>query len=373
MNSFIDFYNNNSIIPVRQGINDWNIFSAKRRYLLNSLGIPCSLLPNVSVCEFGPGTGQNTRALIADGVANLTLVEGSLPAIKFLEDLRSDVLSKMNKFDLVHANFLDYQPNKTFDLVLAEGCIPHQSSPHIIAEKISSHVSPSGVFVMSTISGLSHLSETLRRVLSSLLLGKQHPEITDLPILTKFFEPDLNSLKSRSRFSEDWCLDVIVQPLHHSKLFSIPDSVSLLCNDFEVYHSLPGLLSPFYWYKSYDQSKLVEESLSSYHSSNMCFISKDLPPLVHSAADGKNAEILGDLIWHAAAQFQYGKGSIDDIILLLKDLEKVYMLVYPAFSEMLSEVIKFIACFDRRIDNKKHAIMQGFWGRGQQYISFIRK
>ena len=91
-----------------------------------------------------------------------------------------------------------------------------------------------------------------------------------------------------SRFSEDWCLDVIVQPLRHSKLFSKPDSVFLLCNNFEVYHSLLGLLSPFYWYKSYDQSKLVEALLSSYCSTNMCFISKDLPPLVHTTADGKN-------------------------------------------------------------------------------------
>lgn len=78
---------------------------AKRMYLLNSLGIPLSLLPHISICEFGPGTGQNAKVLIEQGAVDLSLVDASDKAIESLRKLKDDNMERMNRLDIVKANF----------------------------------------------------------------------------------------------------------------------------------------------------------------------------------------------------------------------------------------------------------------------------
>jgi SAM-dependent methyltransferase len=373
MASFIDFYNRHSIIPVHQNNPDPAKYIAKRLYLLNSLGIPTSLLPHISICEFGPGTGQNAKVLIELGAVDLTLVDASDQAIESLCRLKHNNKDHMINLDIFKTNFLDFKSDNKFDLVVAEGCIPHQSDPEKIVKAIASHIGLSGILLISTISGLSHLSETLRRVYSSLLLDKGHPEISDLDCLVNFFEPDLCYLSSRSRSTTDWCLDVIIQPLHESSLFSQPEAITALRDDFQVYHTLPALLSPFYWYKNYDQELCSDTILDTYYQSNLCLISTNARPTLHPSSAGFAAEALGKELWDVAASFQNGRSTINDLTTLLRDLSVLYSSYYPHIADLINDSIFVLSNFSTALESEAHTRFRSFWGRGQQYLSLLRK
>ena len=69
-----------------------------------------------------------------------------------------------SRMRFVQSLFEDYQPDECFDLVIAEACIPMQENPAAILKKISSHVKPGGVLLITTISPVSYFSEILRRL-----------------------------------------------------------------------------------------------------------------------------------------------------------------------------------------------------------------
>lgn len=56
MEPFIDFYNREKILPVRQNIENPSFFPA-RAFLYSNLGVPLSFLRGLDVLEFGPGGG----------------------------------------------------------------------------------------------------------------------------------------------------------------------------------------------------------------------------------------------------------------------------------------------------------------------------
>jgi len=373
MRSFIDFYNKHSIIPVFQTIADQKAFIAKRIYLLNSLGVPSLLLPHISFCEFGPGTGQNTSALISEGLNDLTLVEGSESAISLLHRLREESRDNVDRFEIFFSTFSDFSPTRSYDIVWAEGCIPHQFDPVEVASKISSHVARNGLLVISTISGLSHLSETLRRIISSIYLDKPHPDFDDLDSLIELFEPDLCLLPSRSRPVRDWVLDVIIQPLHYSKLFSQVDALNSLGDSFLYYHSLPSFLSPYYWYKEYSPASCSSILMRRYYETNMCLVSNELIATIHSSSDGETAELLGSKLWDLASSYQQGLAQLDDILFILQELTKTYDADFSGFASRLEAICAFLARFSSCKDEPVPLAMQGFWGRGQQYISLVRR
>lgn len=372
MPSFTDFYNENSIIPVRQLIPNHSEFVGKRKYLLESLGVSSIVLHQLSVCEFGPGTGQNAKALLDLGVSNITFVDASTQALKHLYELQKSHSNTVVSLDVVNSDFVDFCSDKKFNLVIAEGCIAHQARPASIAKIISSHVCDSGIFLFSTISGLSHLSETLRRLYSSLLLGKIHPNISDLKSLIDFFEPDLLSLPSRSRKISDWCLDVLVQPLCDTQLFSQADAIDALGEDFQVYHSLPSLVSPFYWYKEFSSVDHNAKCLDSYHMSNMCLIANSAPPSLHSKIDGLCAEKIGNETWNLVCDFQRGNACLDEILIVLRELSAVYTSIFPFVSDYLDTSCRVLSNFNAMYTSADYKSVSGFWGRGQQYISMIK-
>ena len=60
MKAFIDFYNSQNIIPVRQNIDAPN-FVSSRNFLYSKLGVPIIFLKDLDILEFGPGGGLMQR------------------------------------------------------------------------------------------------------------------------------------------------------------------------------------------------------------------------------------------------------------------------------------------------------------------------
>jgi 2-polyprenyl-3-methyl-5-hydroxy-6-metoxy-1,4-benzoquinol methylase len=370
--SFVDFYNKNKILPVNQEIENLGIFLSKREFLHNSLGVPMSTLSGKRICEFGPGTGQNSLLYMGTSCQHLTLVDGSIEAISLLTERFMQDNCPIN-ISICHKLFHDFCDEQQYDLVWAEGCIPQQSDPVGILLAISSHVKPGGILCISTISGLSHLSETLRRLYSSIAMNKEHPQMEDLNTVCTLFKEHLSTLSSKTRPIRDWCLDVVIQRLDCTELLSVPEAIHSLGENFSFYSSLPNILSPFYWYKEFDAKCFNGQVSELYYCSNMCFVSKHLAPFFHDRGDGVIAEELGNRIWGLVSKFQQGYAEILPVLESLTELSTVYRKYNPDFSANLIGLCNWFreGCKDK--DSESYKFFTNWWGRGQQYVSFIRK
>ena len=367
--SFIDFYNENQLIPVKQDLRSKAEHFSKRDFLYSSVGLSRLALKNASILEFGPGTGQNAINWLNYNPSDITLVDGADAAIEEINNNFSKVEVPENvNFSVIKSEFTTFKSNQKFDIIWAEGCIPHQSDTGNIIRSMLSHLDDSGIFTCSTISGLAHLSETIRRLAASIILNKLHPEIDDLDFLVDIFANDLKALSNSTRFVEDWVLDVIIQPLHKTSLCSILDVINISSDTHVPYHTYPKLSDYICWYKDFDPRKYADEVVQQYYKNCMHFVANKAPSNSNLLADGIEAEHLGDLSWEYASKYQHGGMELKSFTDVLKELDKLYKSYdYGDYMPNLYDIAKWMEDGCKLTSGK--SILTSFWGKCTQFIS----
>ena len=92
--AYLDYYEENSIIPVAQSLTLEHF--KRREKLLLSLGIPLKFLNKKRIIEFCPGTGDNAVVTSHGKPLRYTLVDGNTASVTAIQDrIKKGVLIKM--------------------------------------------------------------------------------------------------------------------------------------------------------------------------------------------------------------------------------------------------------------------------------------
>ena len=156
-------------------------------------------------------------------------------------------------------NFLDFNIDKKFDLVIAEACIPGQKDPDKYISHISNFVKENGILVTTTTSKSSSLSEILRALYGFLIQEQFRNRDLYMDFLELKFSSHLSKLGSNTRSIKDWVLDNIINNYHKDgSVYSIGEITKTLDN-FEFQSSVPSFLLDLSWYKNYkiDKNKKI--------------------------------------------------------------------------------------------------------------------
>ena len=371
--SFVDFYNKHNISPVSQDISDIKKHFQRRESLLANLGLPALLVKGSSFLEFGPGSGHNATYIASLSPDKYHLVDGSNVGIKKVKSILSDY--KIKDIKAIHSLFLEYHSGSLFDIVWAEGCIPQQSDPVKILKHLSSFTNKSGIFVTSTINGVSHLSETIRRLFVSIHTDDRDSLYEKLDIVRPFYSEHLKNLKGMSRPVDDWIIDGMLQPTHKTRLLSIPDTVKALKGDYSIYNTSPKFIQDWRWYKDIFGKKvddINEIALNCYYSNNLNLIDYRYEFQPHTVEFGMRLEELCSNSWDVMCHIQNGNHTQWQVFFdLLYEISEVVNNLSPETSKSIIESLNWLqdgAPIDRSL---KH--FQEWWGRGQQYVSLSRK
>ena len=81
------------------------------------------------------------------------------------------------------------------------------------------------------------------------------------------------ALSNATRYTQDWVLDVIIQPLHTTKLCSIKDVLEVASKEYIPYHTFPKISDSICWYKDYDP-RLYTVTLKKNTIKTACIISQ---------------------------------------------------------------------------------------------------
>ena len=371
--SFVDFYRENNISPVRQDISDLNRHFQRRENLFKMLGLVPSLIGESSILEFGPGSGHNCVYTASLMPKKYVLIDANETGLnEAAQKLRN---SEIPALETHLCLFEEFQSDEMFDIVWAEGCIPHQHDPASVAKTMSKFVKPGGVFVITCVSGLSYLSEIMRRlVFLSALNGKPRSVENKLEMARPFMVSHLSKLENMSRFVDDWILDNMIQPFGNAKLFSIPLAIAHLGDEFDVYKSSPDLNTDWRWYKDLigEEVGLNSNFLKNYFSKNVNLIDRRMNNVLHPSSFGRELESIGDSLWESMCDYE--NGSVTGMQTFKSDFQKLMHLIescsVPQLSDSMSEAFVKLDQAELTPDG---GAFSDWWGRGQQYVSFIRR
>jgi SAM-dependent methyltransferase len=367
---FVDFYRELEISPVRQDLSDPQKHFARRAALYRHLGIPPHYVRGARVLEFGPGSGHNALYTASLGPARYVLVEQNPKGVGDMCELffRFDVRNT----EIVESLAEDFESDERFALVIAEGMLPYAVGPVELVKKIARFVEPGGVLIVTCVDGPGALDTVARRVIGWRVVPPEMDPRQRVTPLVEFFDEHLRTLPGRSRPTEDWVLDNVVQPFTGS-LFSIPDALEALGSDFEAYGASPHFFADWRWYKAIpEEGSQNAFVLSAYHRTILNFIDyrNSLPP--HDAA-------LGDLLIQRSNEIyrlmqrreNHGQAMIPQIVRLLGEIENAVEPLAPQTAQALGALRTFLAA-PGTPDRSLLRPFVPYFSRGAQYLSLIR-
>jgi SAM-dependent methyltransferase len=369
--SHADFYSRNNISPVSQDISDLDKHFQRRESLFFSLGLVPIFIKGKDVLEFGPGSGHNAIYTASLSPKEYELIDGNMKGVQETRD-RLAVFTR-TRIKVHYALFDEFKSKKKYDLVWAEGCLPHQSRPLPLLEHVASFVKNGGLLCVSTNNGISYLSETLRRLFRDRFFsptGDVHEQANQL---TPYLQPHLQHLHGMSRPVEDWILDSIVQPLQDRRLLSIPQVISCLNDAYDVFGSSPRFLTDWRWYKEIvgDNRRFNELALANYYQNNLNLLDYRFVFPKHTAAFGEKLEELGSQSWDLMCKIELGEEAAwQDFFKLMQELCSHIDKQAPVTTGALREAVNLLKSGHPDMELREFS---QWWGRGQQYISLIKK
>ncbi len=246
MTSLLDFYQQHGISPVHQDITDLPAHFARRAHLYRSLGIPPTAVRGASVLEVGPGSGENAMYTLSLCPFEYVALEPN----RVGADLARKRLEELGTVYVLEQRIEEYEPIYPFDLVLCEGLLGLcGTDPKVLLEHVAKHVAPGGVLVITCIDAISDHAEVLRRAMAQQMIDRTAPLADQVAMLRPVFAPHLAILKGMTRSADDWIIDNLLNPASIGPTFSIPEACEALEGRFEVLGCSPRFLMDWRWYK----------------------------------------------------------------------------------------------------------------------------
>lgn len=380
---FLDYYQQADIIPVHQDLADLEKHRLRRAYLYQTLGLIPHFIKGRQIIEFGPGTGDNAVATHYFQPARYVFVDANPASLQVIHEKIKNNLLDAARCEIIQHDFIHYHDTTHYDIVFAEGCIPGQINPHDISQHLASFCVPGGLFITTASAPISMLSEYCRRLLKPAILQKTTDFNEQIAIATHFFEKDLLSLNTSIRNIRDWVLDTILHPWLNSALFSIPEAIVALQNDFQFYGSSPAFLTDWRWYKSIhsDSETLNALALQAYTETSLALLDYRYPvqDCFHtqtekhlSCVETINALCQQASTLQAAILKNNNYDTLPEFLTILNDLAT---LLPESMSLTRASIQDFIRGMPAIAAGNLHYSFTAFsnwWGRGQQYVSFIR-
>lgn len=322
--SLLDFYQQHGISPVSQDVTDLQAHFARRAGLYRSLGLSPLTVRSASVLEIGPGSGDNA-------LYTQTLNPRRYVALEPNPTGATAMRAKCPNIEVMETTVEDYHPWETFDLVLCEGLLGLcGTDPLGLLEHVAKQVASGGVLVITCIDAISDHAEVLRRAMAQQLIDRSAPLVEQVAVLRPIFAPHLATLKGMTRSVDDWILDNLLNPASIGPTFSIPEACEALDGRFDVLGCSPRFLMDWRWYK--DSKAGNQWAIDSYwqQAHNLLDCRYVDPP----RTEAENRDLMARcLAW--------------------REEERLYEQGGPPTGQAW--------------------IDPGWFGRGQQYLSFVRR
>jgi SAM-dependent methyltransferase len=266
--------------------------------------------------------------------------------------------------------FLSFKSSKNFDIVLAELVLSTQINPNKFLEKLLEITSDRGILIFTCCDPISMLSETLRKAITfnENLIDDDLKSSADR--CANFFNHDLNLLIGMNRIRTDWAIDQLINPWV-GPLLSIPDAISYMGSVAVFHGSTPRFVDDYRWYKdpAFSVIEHNKNAINNYWEKCHNFLDSRTARSTRDVNANRSLYRICDELYSEIYAKNWSVTShprVLEICLKLKakigDLDDVVRKSLEAFIDYWqSGNIESLHEF------------RPFWGRGTQYLSFMKK
>lgn len=375
--SLVEFYRQHGISPVRQDISNLEAHFTRRAGLYRHLGLLPGFLRGRTAIEIGPGSGFNSLFTATLEPSRYVLLEGNPRGVADIEKLFGQFDGLRSRIEIVSKLVQDYQTDERFDFVICEGMLALAGVPDPVKllRSVARLVAPGGVLVITAIDELSDFAETLRRLFAQLLIEPGEPLAQQAAKLTPVFSPHLSTLSGMSRRHDDWVIDNLLNPASIGPYLSIPDAITGIENDFELFGSSPRFMTDWRWYKTIvpGQTRYNEIALEQYWENAHSLLDYRAVFAPRSGEENRRLYALcgstRDLIRHFESTRD--RGIVTAIRSRLSEVSHAVSAFSPELSTAVNDVNLLLADVPPDGAAVARSAHFGPWfGRGQQYLSF---
>ena len=375
-NPYLSFYGKYKISPVKQDLSNLNLHLARREKLYRTLGIPVFAFQRKSVLEVGCGGGHNALAFLLWG-AQVDLVEPNPKAREEIQPLFDRYNIDQDRWRLIDTMIEDFNINRSYDMVFAEGFIQCIKNKAEVIQKLSNVTKKGGVVVVTCADDISFFFDFLKRIVGFRLIQLNGTTCFEdkVCLLRRAFGSHLESLKCATRLIEDWVIDNLVNPEKYGDFFSIADCIGLFGKEFEFLGSSPRMFTEYSWYKDV-QSSYKSQIIDQFHQKWHLLLMVGLEESTRRVEDNI---LLNRTIRELRRCIEDKGNRIDkeNFVPILSFLKQIQALAGPIDSrivKVIDEVQELIldeALSPEKISNAGH--FRSAFGRGQQYVSMVKK
>jgi SAM-dependent methyltransferase len=374
---YLDFYEKHGISPVTNEVNLSSHFE-QRKALYYRLGILNGSIRERNVLEFGPGNGVNALYTVSQEPKQYVLVEANPTGIGNCGNNLTRFYPGKN-WQIIDSMIEEYSSEEKFDLVICEGLLPNQVNPEKMAKHCASFVKEGGLFVFTCHDMISTVSETLRCLPGALFIKDVNHFDEKVTKLVNFYAPHLAYLKGMTRTKEDWVIDNIlnVEFWQDAPLFSIYEAIESLEENFTVQATSPTFLQDWTWYKSVKNVKnyFNESMKESYWENVHNLIDWRISCAPKSASENQDLYELCSKIRYSVRDAAGEDSAIGILIERCQILSDTLTEEYSSTKMALESYIGGIKFYKENgeINFKLFAEFGAWWGRGLQYVSFVKE
>ena len=365
---FLDFYEKHEIIPTKLNIDNQSEFFVQRDRLFASLGVPPILLRGKNIFELGPGTGQKATHLLSMHPMSYVAIENNPMSLK-----ATQAVIESSKFtgnaEIKDQDFLVYENLRHFDLVLAELVLSTQSNPEKFLKKLLEITIDQGILVVTCCDPISMLSETLRKAITfneNLING----DLKSSSIrIASFFKQDLDHLKGMNRVRTDWAIDQLINPWI-GPLLSIPEAIAHLGTAAVFHGSSPRFVDYYRWYKDPELSvsEQNKDAIQNYWEKCHNFLDSRLPRSTRDTNINKSLYQLCNELYLEAYTTNWSNDSHSRVLEICLKLKSHFI----DLGELINNSLDAFTDYWQSGSVASLQEFRPFWGRGTQYISFIK-
>ena len=374
-NDYIEFYGKNKISPVNQDISDLRLHYRRRQKLYRQCGIPTIAFKDNDILEVGPGGGHNALALLNWGIHGIEMVEPNITGVETIKKLFTQYHIDPNIYKIVNTTIEEYNTERHFDIVLAEGFLSYVPNPKEICHKLGRLAREGGVVVVTCSDDTSILIELIKRLIGICLTSDIDDFNEKVEKLIPIFEPQLESLRGVSRPAKDWIEDNIFNPVFSNGLsFSLGDALDAF-KGFDLLGGSPKMFTDYSWYKDiwYDEFSEYKDQFDRKRNS---LIMADMPEVILSKEDSNKIQAIITKLKKIENEYEHDndRKHLDELYYELVNGRELFTILGDYVSDVYDDLLNIIRELEEGItpsfDNYPN-LFKAF-GRGLQYISFMK-
>lgn len=377
-NGYLEFYEKYRISPVRQDISNYELHCLRRKNLYRQLGIPLLAFNGSEILEVGAGSGHNALPYFTHGNAkHVDIVEPNSTGFNDIRKLFEDYSIDSDKYSCINCLLEDYNTDKLYDIVIAEGFVQHLENAVHILELLEKFTHRDSIIIITCSDEIGFYVEKTKRLVAQYLVKDIENFEEKTKKLVELFSPQLSALSGggMSRLPEDWVKDQLLNPCVVCKhLLSLKEAINFYNDRFDVLGSSQNIFTDYSWYKDlkYDYKKSYMEQ---YDKKKVNFLFSSIQE--ENIISLEESEVLDAQICKVNALSRVIELEND------WDLLKEFVSEVKILSEILNnknlenynnEVVTILNNIkENEINFKEYPYFFNSFGKTQQYISFVKK